>query len=546
MRSTFAGIEIAKTGLMVSQKGLDVTGHNIANVDTAGYTRQRLVTTAYDPYAAITQFKPVTKGLVGSGANVMILDQIRSSFLDRQYRTEQTALSNWQTRTQGLTYVESVLEGGYGSDLKTTLNSLFDGFNAILTNSSDLSQRKYVQSEAITLVESLNHVYNSLIDLQKDQNTAVVTVVGQINTIAENIATLNKKIFSYELDGQPANDLRDKRNLLLDQLSALVDIKYETDTNGYFSVTIGGETLIDHGTTYQLTTTKVSNTVSEGAQVDQVIWADSGDALDYSGGGELKGHIDLRDNDSATTPGIPYFINQLNDWTRAIVQEINNIHAQGYTHPSSGEDSHNGVLFFDGPALLDIEGLDPSDAVDAAEIERRTADYEEALKAITAGNVKLSAAILESAYNIACSSIKIDLSDPSASTGDESELQAGNNNISQLLFNLQDKINITISTRDAGGTSQSTSIGSLAGFIDSIVLDIATTLSRSKTMTSTQESTVLSADNQRMSISGVSLDEEMTNLIKYQHAYTGASRVITTMDEALDVLINRMGLVGLR
>ena len=509
MRPTFFGLEIGRTGLTVSRKGLDVTGHNIANVETAGYTRQRLVTTAYEPHSSIMQFKAVERGRVGSGSHVLILDQIRSSFLDRQFRTEQSLLSYWTTRTQGLTYVESLFEGSDMSTLSDGLIKLFDGFRALSTEANDREQRKVLQQNAISLTDSFNQIYNRLSDLQEGQNTAVEAVTRQINTIAENIAMLNKRIYTYELDGQPANDLRDKRNLLLDQLSALTDIEYAIDADNKMTVRMDGGLLVDHITSNEVFLTTTTDPLT-GLACHVPCWdlSDPGNTTIKITGGELKAHMDLRDSDSAELQGIPYFMEQLNTLARALVQEINAQHKAGWTHAAAiPGGSRTGVPFF----------FEPTSG----------------LAGITAGNIQLNPLIADKdggEYFIAASDMETILL-PSSST----QLQQGNNRNALLIYDLLNKSDIVLGA---------TTIGSFEGFISSIVLDISLTLNHSKTMTTTQQSQVLSVDNQRTSISGVDLDEEMTNLIRYQHAYSGASRVITAMDEALDTLINRMGLVG--
>ncbi|MDR1117313.1 MAG: flagellar hook-associated protein FlgK [Oscillospiraceae bacterium] len=513
MRSTFFGLEIARTGLIVSQKGLDVTGHNIANVDTAGYTRQRIVTTAYEPYSAITQFKPVERGLVGAGAKVVILDQIRSKFLDLQFREENTLYSYWATRTQGLNYVESLFEGSDDSSLNASVNKLFSAFNALGTEGNDKEQRKLIQQSAINLTTNFGLIYERLVGQQADQNLAVQTNVHQINTIAQSIAVLNKSIYSYELDGQPANDLRDKRNLLLDQLSSLADIEYEETAENKMVVKIGGVELVNHLKVNTLECREEDNPIPElTGKISVPVWSHLADAdpdkVVRVTGGELKAHLDLRDNGTAETPGIPYFVEQLNNLARILVQSINEVHREGYTHSSNPDGtSLTGTNFFD----------EPADIMD-----------------LNAGNMKVTQAIIDSEYNIAAST-KEDGFDAAGN-------QKGNQENAKALYELLNRSDLMIDT--GGGPGTGVSIGSFNSYITGLLLDIAITLEHSKDMTDTQNVQVLSVDNQRMSISGVSLDEEMTSLIKYQHAYSGAARVLTAMDEALDLLINRMGLVG--
>ena len=538
-RATFFGIEIGKTGLYVSQKGLDVTGHNIANVDTAGYTRQRLNNTAYDPYNGLSLLKPMDRAMVGGGAKVQLLEQIRSAFLDRQFRTEQTASSYWEVRTQGLTYVESLFESVSGQLAMTeAIQNLFTSFNTVSADPADQEQRTVLKQEAVKLCEQFNHMYQSLIDLQKGQDTAVKTVTEHSNTMAGQIADLNKAIYAFEIDGMPANDLRDKRNLLIDQLSAIVDIEYTGDAIGSkCQIKVAGEILVDHKKVNALEVGKVPNPLGTSEEpVWEVRWSARPDdvppfpltALNLDPatggltGGELLAHIKLRDGTEQNEPGIPYYINQLNNLARAMVQNINAIHREGYTHPAGGA-SVQGVNFFQEEAVYNTPG-DPTSGIDYYDVS-----------SITAGNIRISDALKDSVYNIAASTTKITLGPP------PEELQIGNNENMLKLFALSHTPNLMLTGVPGGPIA----IGDFESFVSSITLDVATSLGHSKHKGNTSYSLLLGADTQRLSISGVSLDEEMTQLIKYNHAYSGASRVITAMDEALDVLINRTGRVGL-
>lgn len=515
MRSTFYGIEIGRTGINVSQKGLDVTGHNIANVQTAGYTRQRLINTAYDPYSETMKFKNVNLGEVGGGAHVKILDQVRSSFLDRQYRTEQTLLSYWDARVTGMSYVEALFEGEEMATLDQGILDLFSAFNTLASEPNDREQRVVVRGAAQSLCDSFTQVYDRLVDLQDTQNLAVKTVTEDINNRARSIAELNKAIYFHELDGQPANDLRDKRNLLLDELSALVDITYyETDDNKMV-VEVAGQELVNYTDVRKMSISTSTNPTT-GIEHSVPCWEDP-----YTGkiteipaeelGGELKAHMDLRDGSTSELPGIPYFIERLNILARALVETINKVHTTGYTHPASGMGSRTGINFFDVPGG--------------------------SISNVTAMNMSLSEDVLTSEYNIAASTVYIDLRSPNLPGDGRDDLKEGEQENAKLLYEIKNLSDIVL--------SDGTSIGGLYSFMSGIELDIATTLNQAKKNQTNHTTQLLAVDTQRTSVSGVSLDEEMTGLIKYQHAYSGASRVITAMDEALDVLINRMGRVGL-
>ena len=537
MRATFFGIEIGRTGLSLSQLGLDVTGHNIANVDTKGYTRQRIVSTAYDPFSTIGRALPVEQALVGSGVRVKILDQIRSAYLDRRFRTENSTFSYWDKRAESLRYVESFFDNvNEETSLNFSIARFFEAMKVLAEDPVEGAPRKLLQTAGQDLVQQLNSVYDGLIELQEAQNKAVEITVDEINRIAAEIVELNKAIYGFEITGHIANDLRDKRNLLLDELSTLVDIEYKEYPDGYsvsvgergnsfLEVSIGGRVLIDHDSRNLLgTRDDVPNPIDGEADIHVPVWLDrNGDPIvetDANGdevfadliisGGELKAYMDMRDNNTIDRPGIPYYIEMLNNLARALVQEINEVHRQGWTDPPVGI-SENYVDFF------------YYDEGDSLGIEQ-----------ITAKNIRLSDKVLESEYNIACSTIQI------VKQGSPEDLQRGNNvNMNNLyaLFLKKD-----ISLEDIG---DGIAIGSFDGFVTSMRFDAGNSLNFAMKTADTSRTLTLAAENQRTSISGVSLDEEMTSLMKYQHAYSGAARVITAMDDALDRLINGTGRVGL-
>jgi len=570
MRGTFFGIEIAKTGLMLSQLGLDVTGHNIANVETRGYTRQRIIQTAYDPSFNIGKVLPVMQARVGAGTRVKILDQIRSAYLDRRFRTENQANKYWETRTRELRYLESFFDNvNEETSINYSIARLFNAMKILAEDAVEGAPRKLMQTAGLDLVQQLNTIYSGLMDLQSTQNEAVNINVSEINRIATELVELNKAIYGFELTGHVANDLRDKRNVLLDDLSGFIEVEYTEYTDKWgataMKVSIAGHTLVDHDTRFVLGVREEYNAIPGEQKVSIPIWEsyidktgfpvkthpdypELGDDLDMNSVrfGELKALMDMRDNDDVLLPGIPRYVQMLNDLARALVQQVNAVHEKGYNDPPIGP-STNGIKFFSDDAgwiyrngagdtlrknaageWVDIDGVVVPDPV--ADGYDHLFDIAE----ITAKNIRLDDLIMESEFNIACSSVQIRKRD------DPEGQQRGNNeNMNDLfrLFNLTD-ISLTVSGRDVA-------VGSFDSFATSIRFDIGNTLFISGNMDDTSRTLTLSAENQRMSVSGVSLDEEMTNLIKYNHAYNGASRVITAMDDALDRLINGTGRVGL-
>ena len=556
-RSTFFGLEIGKTGLTMSQLGLDVTGHNIANVDTKGYTRQRIVSTAYDPFGTIGRALPASQALVGGGVNVKLHDQIRSAYLDRRYRTENTVNAYWQKRTESMRYLESYFDNvNEQTSINYSVARFFQAMKVLAEDTVEGAPRTLLQTAGKDLVQQLNMIYEGLIDLQDTQNQAVLVTVDEINRIADEIAQLNKSIYGFEITGHLANDLRDKRNVLIDELSTYVDVEYREypDGKGHskFEVSIGGETLVDHVETWQLGVWEITNPIPELEAADespvlQVVWMkddgsgvlipDPGNPLLIKSG-QLRAYLDMRDGDGIgnNAKGIPYYIEMLNNLARALVQEVNTVHTQGWTdHPV--EPSSTGILFFNDFGAGDVIFLrdDPDDAA------RITGTLyivkQDILKSVTARNIRLSDDIENSVYNIACSSTRI----VKQGEGKPEELQRGNNENMNALYDLFRKKDIALGTVATGGVS----IGSFDGYVTSIRFDVGNVLNSCIKTAENCNTLTIAAENQRISIAGVSLDEEMTNLIRYQHAYNGAARVITAMDDALDRLINGTGRVGL-
>lgn len=556
MRGTFFGLEIGRTGLTTAQFGLDVTGHNIANLDTAGYTRQRIVSTAHDPFSTIGKFAPVGQGLVGGGVRVQILDQIRSAYLDRRFRTESTTNAYWETRTQSLSYIESFFDNvNERTSINYTMSEFFRSMTIVAADPVSGAPRTLMQTAAMDLIQQLNMIYDGLIDFQKVEDRAVETKMGDVNRIARDIAELNKAIYGFEITDMIANDLRDKRNLLIDDLSRLVDISYEEYPDEYghsmMRIKVAGDILVDHDWNNEMTDEWLPNIQ----------------------GGELRAHLDMRDGVGAGADsrqrGIPYYIEMMNNLARSLVQEINRQHVQGWSdHP---EGSKTGVLFFydgidpnsppEGVAVFDENDptlrigtrfgsiiyfhedgavFDPNDPDQDWSVVTGT-EYSltsDQLKNITAENITLSKAIKDSAFNIAASSARIGRAGEDGA--DSESLQRGNNENMNALYDIFRETGIRIQIdgewRDIGGFSD---YGTVIRF------DVANTLHTAKQAGETSRVLTLAAENQRTAIAGVSLDEEMVGLVRYNHAYNGAARIITAMDDALDRLINGTGRVGL-
>ena len=357
--------------------------------------------------------------------------------------------------------------------------------------------RTNMQQNAIKLTDTLNHYYDKFVELQRTYNDTMEVVTKEINDYLTNIAEYNKQVFSYELSGEKANDLRDKRNVMLDELSELVNIEYYENSDGNLIVTVEGVELINHTTATLIEAQPdLTGVVSGEPNFYEIYYAGTTTVFDYSDG-KLQAYKDLRDGNAVDNIGLPKIIDELNILARSIAEEFNTVNNAGYTIPYGSNASQTGVDLFEVP----VGGY----------------------TSITAGNFSISAALEESVFNIAASDQLVDLT--AAST------QQGNNVNALVMVALTTKTDIPV-------------VSNFENYLKSTVVNVALESSHAKKMYDSQDAVVANLENRRQSVSGVSVDEEMIEMVKQQHAYAAASRLITAIDEALDVLINRTGMVG--
>ena len=242
----FSSYNIAQSGLMVSERGLAVTGHNLSNVNTTGYVRQQAMIES-SPY--INEYgKGGRLFQYGLGADIQETRQIRHTFLDNIYRRENTSLGYWETRGKAFGDVEAILndpmeDGG----LQEVMNQFWDSWQELSKNPESLTTRALVRQRGQALVYHFNHIGQQLDKLQNDLNSEIKVRVGEVNEITSQLAALNYSIASQEVNGDSANDYRDQRNLLLDRLSKLCNAEPLEMQDGQVDVTLGGYYLVQKG-----------------------------------------------------------------------------------------------------------------------------------------------------------------------------------------------------------------------------------------------------------------------------------------------------------
>lgn len=552
MGSTFFGLNIAKSGLFVAQRALNVVSHNVANANTPGYTRQRL-----DMKQTAPEMLAASNGMLGTGVDSESVIQIRDQFLDFKVRSETTSMGEWQFRKELYENIEAIFNEPSDSGVRKTLDQFYESVHELNKNPESLTTRALIRQRAIALSENIGGMYDQLVDAQSDIDFELKTVVSQINGYAEQIKDLNRVIYQSELDGSSANDIRDQRNKVLDELSELVNIDYYEDNENRFHVLITGKPLVSHYNVDELTTTPRTEKLNpdDAQRLVDIEWS-SGATFKLQGG-KLKAILDMRDGKSAENKGIPYYVEKLNVLADRLFSEINRIHMNGFDL-----DGNKGVMLFtmndmssaEYEAYLLREGLDGKPPMDlTSEVTNGTSTDLSVEKndAIIAENIKK---LLDNNPDYSNKSIKY-LSDGryylvdripanQFTISEDVDLDlnkfAASDTLEGLPGNGQNAINIANMRQN----NHMFAWGSPDDYVKSLVSNLGVDSANAIRMHSNQKSLIVEIENKRQSIMGVSLDEEMSEMIRFQHSYSANARMMTAMDELLDLVVNRLGLVG--
>lgn len=541
MSSTFGTITTVRLGIYASQKGLDVTGNNITNINTNGYTRQRLdqislVVSASDKYGS--QYK----ARVGQGPVITGISQLRDPGMDISYRKANSDVGSADQMLAGLEDLAGILdEVGKGDGeqddgvILNQLNDLRDLINQALTNGIE-NYEGSIRASANALCTQFHQYAKALEGLMEDYETQLDEDTTRVNQILTELRDLNLQIRNSDVRGDAALELRDQRNLLLDELSGYmkIDVTYKMvdagggymveemsvkladrpaddpvylvqgqyaaqisvkDQNGDFvpnyNITVSGLTNKDnepHPTNPQTATTLGDNDLYGSLQSLRELLTEEGE---YAS----KDDIDNVDGNAASKRGIPYYINQLDSLARTFAEEMNKLNM-----PNDGT----------GNPPLDGEGA-------LFETNDNTTD-------ITAGNICISQEWAEGTVKM------LSTTDPNAPTDDRS-------NLAQFL-NLFNRKDIEFDPKDIVGDAEG---AVYEGSFEGMLLRIESTLAQDQmAATTTLNNYAITLDNvytDRDSVTGVDLNDEATNLMVYQKAYTAACRVLTALEQAIDSLL---------
>jgi flagellar hook-associated protein 1 FlgK len=305
---------IGRKAIMVNNYQLNVTGHNIANVHTDGYSRQRV-----DQISALPHGTPGLQ--FGSGVEMSNLLRVRDLQLDDNFRKENTELGYWSSINSNLSQIETDFLEPSDAGLNARLNDFFDKWEAVADNPTSITDRDLLVESASSLTDTFHQIDRSLNDRRENLNKEINSAKDEINKLSSEIAELNRDIRQAELSGNKANDLRDKFDLLVDELSQYGDVKVRVKESGTTAVYLGSDEIVNYDYARQLKTT---SSLDDGVDIDKLVWADTGNEVSALNGGMIEGLYHVRDDI------IPEYTSRLDKLANEIVSQVNAIHEQGY------------------------------------------------------------------------------------------------------------------------------------------------------------------------------------------------------------------------
>lgn len=529
MASTFLGLNTAYTGLQAYQAAINTTAHNISNADTKGYSRQQTDKTADLAIRTYSSY-----GTLGTGVVVNSIEQIRDTYYDIKYRNNQTNVGQYKVYENYMNQIEDYLDDYSLQGMTTEWNNFFAALTELQKNPSDATTKNNVINSGMSMAQYFNNLTVNLRNVQIDANEEIKNQCDRINTLAENIAELNKQINMIEVQFGNANDLRDKRNQLVDELSQIINIETDEQQMGqgvtYFTVRANGQDLVSK---YDYITLKTEaktdkRNASDADGMYELTWSNGVTFNEYSDTlkGSLKALLDIRDGcnnayeietivtdehgntvlDENGDPvrelsigqmrgantdykGVPYYQSKLNEFIRLFSDAVNGIFTQTDENGvaiATNEKGEPGVPFF-------------------------TVQYQGG--AMSALTVEVNPLLIQDNNRLATTSNYLDGEAKSDIVDQLLSLQ------SERCFN--------------GGTG--------SYFLESIVAAVAIDSKKATTFQQNFTNIANTIQNQRLSIMGVDEDEEGLDLLKAQQGYNLCSKVMSVLSEVYSKLINETG-----
>ncbi len=516
MRPTFLGFEMAKQSIFTNQKSIDIVGNNLSNANTAGYTRQRVERTSVAVNNNLSRITTSSIGLTGQGVEAVGIEQVRDVFIDQRFREEYANASYHGKSAEILADIQTAI--GDGADITDeaglygAMKQLYEGLNDFIKEPTMHSHANVVMSNFNNITQVLRQIDQNLTTVAQQHIEDLDIDVKRVNEIATQIAHLNDVISKDSViltdpnnEFFQPNELIDQRNLLLDELAMYGDITVIQNDDATVDVEMGNHLMIDGAKSDSIVLLANEN------QTVQVKWGSTGETIDTTGGTLLASlHIlngrGTNINDSIDEPfqGIPYFRDQMDNFANSLADLANTTIPE--IDPATGD------------PLTDASGNVIYKTLLGAKDEF--------------GNTSIYGV---NAENIA-------LSNEWTTEGPGYFIYSETEYIEDYAQQIAAALVDTSFTFDSHGeTFEGSFIDFEVNILSKLASDINFNVGR-------QDSYATIADDfldKRDAISGVNSDEETANMLMYQKSYEAAARVMTTLDEMLDQVINRMGRVGL-
>ena len=622
MGSTFSGIELGKRSIMANTDAISTAGHNISNANTEGYSRQRVQMKEFDPLYKPDLERTERAGMIGQGIDVQSINRIRDEMLDQRITSLQNQESYWDTRSKYYTMIEQIYNEPDEVSVRSNMDKFWEGWQELSINPESQAARQAVVTRGESLTNAINSKWENLMGVASLINSDIEATVKQVNSYANQIASLNSEIVRSRGMGDNPNDLLDRRDLLVDKLSKLANITTDNRDSDEFMVHIDGRVLVQGGVARNFEL--VSVTDNNG--YDKLVWNDTKEDV-FISGGTLGALIELRDDDIRSE------IQSLNTMTMNFADLVNDIHRNAYgannvtgldfftqrsfvenvngnfDRDGDGTFDHSYIFRFTGTTSLNLheqigfEGTmtlsgssgnvqvsyHPTDTVETVinRINDSNAEVKAyldrnnslVLKGTTAQNIEnpdfvirhvedsgffltgyagiLSSSGAEGAYDFARSDAVTSLADAQFAVSPVLN-PAGYIEINSAIKN--DVKSVAAAFRDesgnvnAGDARAAVEIASIRNSkvmighertLDDYFAESVTNvgLKGEQAEMNLQSQTAIMDDlrSTRDSISGVNIDEELSEIIKFQHGYNAAAKFITVWDSLLDTVINRLG-----
>lgn len=574
MRSTFSGLNTMVSGIQAHQLALDTVGQNLSNDSTEGYSRQSVNLVATK---ALDQNTLYGTSYVGTGVNAASITRARDIFADKHYWNENSTKSYYEERQNNYTTIEDIFNDSQINSedvgLKSSINDFWSSWQELSTAASDNDTRINVRDMAITMTDKIKDMASKVQSQITSNYGQLQADVTDVNKITDQILSLNKNIVQLEANGGMANDLRDQRDKLVDDLSKYVKTDVIIQSDGSYTVNSNGSTLVDGKSKITLSL-QAENNSEYGVTDYNLIFKETGTIYNPADG-EMKA---VQDNVAENKS----YIDKLADYSAFFLTTFNAQHKEGYGIDGANNGAGSTDINFFGDTTNTYNWVDDKNSLaegyEKAYVEKTdsTGDTEKLRginlinelsvnKKITAeggtsyiaakGANKTTDADGKTYYTDA-SGNEVDYANRIPTKNGTADEADGSNAVTlSTLFNTSlNEAAISDTVRNAAGQvldangnvikQSSTGNSSLNDYYADAMAVLGTASATTDDNVTKMTSIVTQVDNSRQSISGVNWNEELTNMIKFQQGYSACTRVLTTMDEMLDKLINSTGTVG--